>query len=557
MSSPFSTFTDKEKEKTSRSKLEGKGKNKNIEGFAFWSGISLAFIIGYIGFGANLKALSLIKPENWLSTDKDFAQHFKTEGTLKGGDEPVDSDETDETPSPTRPSNFKSLAKSIAYYSNFRSATTSESCFGRPTSDNSTHFLDGKYYSNPDDNTSVNAGAVEWMIKFFFLFFFGIGGNANSLCGSLGGDKPDIINDPINVPTSKQVYAAGNSWEAFGRVLEQMWNQTLTVRQYVRSNNLLRSTIADYEEAGKSSIKSEEGQGGGGAVEFLSTVHGFFKTFNENVGSHFTKDVNILLWPLLLVLFIVFSIIQPIIMIGEAMYDSFLSNTPTGGASFKETLFPGGEDGPTTSQFYNNGWWPFSFYTSDKTTTTVTNVLGWAVAIWNYFLLTLTFIFCLIISIVYTVKNFLFSVIDIIEKTLFFILPFSWTFYTLKDNKTLKDGFSEMAKFFTKNLKVGILAWLFILVILAFSYLGTEFAVGGIIGLLSILAYLIGTQTGIIEYLQKLLGTNEQNVAADGKSVFDNIIELFSQKPFFTTFVITFIAGITTTLVLLTNHLAF
>ena len=277
MSSPFSTFTDKEKEKTSRSKLEGKGKNKNIEGFAFWSGISLAFIIGYIGFGANLKALSLIKPENWLSTDKDFAQHFKTQGTLVGG-EPDGEDE--EKPSSTRPSNFKSLAKSIAYYSNFV-ANRDQACFGRPTSENSTHFLDGKYYSNADDGSDIDAGSVEYILKWTAIFFLGIGGNAFSLCGSLGGNKRDIIDDPNNVPTSKQI-APGVSFE---RVLQQMWNQTLTVRQYVRSNNFLRSTIADYEEAGKTipDTTQQTNQKGGGAVEFLTTVHGFFKTFNENV----------------------------------------------------------------------------------------------------------------------------------------------------------------------------------------------------------------------------------------------------------------------------------
>ena len=567
MSSPFSTFTDKGKEKTSRNKLKGKEMKKNVQGFAMWSGISLAIILGYIGFGANLKALSFIEPSNWLASDTDFINSFKDQDGCKdpqkGGDDETTPAEEKEVDDNIKNTTISSLAKYIAKLSNeIPDPTMAPECFGRPTSSNSektlkcTTDLNGLYYQVKDVNDE--SIILKW-ITYGLSGFSATPGFA--LCGSIDRNNDD---------TSSQFYGGGGvaGEESIGaggiiqRLFQQIQNQTLCVRQYVRTNQFLKTFLSDKVgtksfNRKKEQEEEEEGENQNGGSEednniakMLKKASEGFKFFNDNITTYFSEDLIILLWPLLLVGVIIVSILQPFILLFDAMRDIFFSKNPIGGVSIGQAdCF---EDGKLNERFWDGDAIYKGIF---KMFTEATSGYDAPVKLfWNSSYLLFTFIFWFIFAIIMSTKNFVFSIIDVLEKTLFFILPFSWKNYNMQQGVS---GFTEMAKFFTKNLKVGILAWLFILVILAFSYLGTEFAVGGIFGLLAIAGYLIGTKTGILNYLQILLGTGKSKDPDDGKSVFDSILELFSQKPFFTTFVITFIAGITTTLVLLTNYVAF
>jgi hypothetical protein len=419
MSSPFSTFTDKGKEKTSRNKLKGKEMKKNVQGFAMWSGISLAIILGYIGFGANLKALSFIEPSNWLASDKDFINSFKDQDgckdPLKGGDGETTSAGEKEVEDNIKNTTISSLAKYIAKLSNeIPDPSMGPECFGRPTSSDSEKSL---ICSNTDDQNGLyyqvkNVNDENIILK-WITYILSIGGASAgfALCGSI---------DKNNGPSSSQFYGGGGvqGEESIGpggiiqRLFQQIQNQTLCVRQYVRTNQFLKTFLSDKVgtksfNRKKEQEEEEEGNQNGGSEEdnniakMLKKASEGFKFFNDNITTYFSEDLIILLWPLLLVGVIIVSILQPFILLFDAMRDIFFSKNPIGGVSIgQENCFD------TVNERFWDGDGPLSGFKMYSEATS--GYWAFLKIPYNFFYLLFTFIFWFIAAIIMSIKNFVF-----------------------------------------------------------------------------------------------------------------------------------------------------
>jgi len=547
MSSPFSTFTEKEIEKSSRKKLSKKNRKNNIQEFFKWSTITFVATLGYIMIGANFKGLSYLDDKDWVSTDEDFYTIVQdTSGSITN------------------------IARGLSIYSaavknKFNNATGfavhNSNKKGSPIED-SNHYLkygDGDGDFTLQDNSFLTSilqfGPYEWENHISR-------NNNNGQFENFTYTKLSNVNMGI--------------FNSIPNTLSATHNNSLFVNQYILSNSLLKSLITSSDISGnKTTIGGSNGNTtdnngnttdnngnttdnngntsdtSGNNNTIVEAMLGAIKPLKD-ILNYLKKDLKLFLWPFIVVSIILSSISLPLYNIGYSMYDIFANPRPTSGYGYNK---------------FNENIKLSSVSDVDSSIKTiyamfVENIRGFFSkgakfndeGVGRYFAKGFAFSliilfgvpFHLIISILLNIPNFLFAAIDIVQKILFLLIPFAPWYFEMDQDK--QNNAKNAASEFLKNkAPVAFGIWAFFSIIFAFTYLGNEFATGGILGLAAICIYFLDEKMKIFDNIMKSVFGSEDNKSTDDKQasgIFKSIYDLITTKPILSTIMISLVAAV-------------
>jgi len=538
MSSPFSTFTEKKIEKSSRKKLSKKNRKNNIQEFFKWSAISFVATFGYIIIAANFKGLSYLDDKYWVSTDEDYKENISIEKEIITTQEDVDNVKY------KKKKTLPSLAKYLAFHSGFQPYNESyivNTSFARPNSDDTTLPLIDKYYLTDKDFSNYSPGDFGPQL-FRWLTGSTLAYPAKDVLNQLPDDseteKADIFNGSLDSFAS-----AGNFYSLFH-------NQSLFITQYIRSNNLLKKMIQNQTKEDKNYQTGGQQQGNESNGVFknsIKAISGIMNTISDKFSELLGDDIAFVLWPFIFVLVILHSLLLPLINVGNSMYDLFMNPYPTSGVGFNGfKRYLGTDDKPLGSSFmaFNEKLAPYEIMKSTDLGTFFKNKgLQFLYFLVNLIWIPLVFAVAIVISILCNIRNFIFAVIDTIEKILFMSpVFFTWTSKT-KDS----DAINETSEFLKNKAPIAFGIWVLFLIIFAFTYLGNEFATGGILGLAAICIYFLDKNMQIFTTIINFVFGSEddkQKEDTQANGIFERIFELLKKKPILSTIMISLIAGI-------------
>ena len=533
MSSPFSTFTEKKIEKSSRKKLSKENRKNNIQEFFKWSAISFVATFGYIIIGANFKGLSYLDDKDWVSTDEDYKENVSIEKEIS-----YDNNNEKYKKKKTLPS----LAKYLAFHSGFQPYNESynvNTSFARPNSDNTTLPLIEKYYLTEGDFTNYSPGDFRAQL-FRWLTGSTLAYHAKDVLKELPSDitnkdKNAIFNDSLD------------SYKSINNFYSLFHNQSLFITQYIKSNNLLKKMIQNqtkesetYQQGGN---PENNQQSNGVFKDSIKGISGIMKSISEKFSELLGDDIAFVLWPFIFVLVILHSLLLPLINVGNSMYDLFMNPYPTSGVGFNGFKRYLGTDedrlGSSLMAFSESlesmegtDWW-----------TSLKN-LGRKISYFvvNFFWALLVFIVAIVISILCNIRNFIFAVIDTFEKILFMSpVFFTWT------SKTNENAINNTSEFLKNKAPIAFGIWVLFLIIFAFTYLGNEFATGGILGLAAICIYFLDEKMKIFGNIMKSVFGSEADKSTDDKQasgIFKSIYDLITSKPILSTIMISLVAAV-------------
>ena len=528
MSSPFSTFTEKKIEKSSRKKLSKENRKNNIQEFFKWSAISFVATFGYIIIGANFKGLSYLDDKDWVSTDEDYKENVSIEKEII-----YDNNNEKYKKKKTLPS----LAKYLAFHSGFQPYNESynvNTSFARPNSDNTTLPLIEKYYLTDEDFTNYSPG------DFFSQLFRWLTGS------TLAYHAKDVLKELPSDITNKDKNAIFNdsldSYKSINNFYSLFHNQSLFITQYIKSNNLLKKMIQNKKkENNLSNLSSQEG-GDGVFKDSIKGISGIMNSISEKFSELLGDDIAFVLWPFIFVLVILHSLLLPLINVGNSMYDLFMNPYPTSGVGFNGFKRYLGTDedrlGSSLMAFSESlesmegtDWWTSFKNGSFK-------FLYFAA---NFFWALLVFIVAIVISILCNIRNFIFAVIDTFEKILFMSpVFFTWT------SKTNENAINNTSEFLKNKAPIAFGIWVLFLIIFAFTYLGNEFATGGILGLAAICIYFLDEKMKIFNNIIESVFGGKQTTTPDQQAsgIFESIYHLITDKPILSTIMISLVAAV-------------
>ena len=532
MSSPFSTFTEKKIEKSSRKKLSKENRKNNIQEFFKWSAISFVATFGYIIIGANFKGLSYLDDKDWVSTDEDYKENVSIEKEIKT----ESNDIVDEKYKKKK--TLPSLAKYLAFHSGFQPYDESygvNTSFARPNSDNTTLPLIEKYYLTDEDFINYSPGdfgsqLIRWLTGSTLAY------HAKDVLQKLPNDSDETNKAQIfdtNLDSSKSI---NNFYSLFH-------NQSLFITQYIKSNNLLKKMIQNKKkENNLSNLSSQEG-GDGVFKDSIKGISGIMNSISEKFSELLGDDIAFVLWPFIFVLVILHSLLLPLINVGNSMYDLFMNPYPTSGVGFNGFKRYLGTD----EERLGYSLMAFNQSTEPKEGTDTKIIMenrfnAFLFYVINFFWALLVFIVAIVISILCNIRNFIFAVIDTFEKILFMSpVFFTWT------SKTNENAINNTSEFLKNKAPIAFGIWVLFLIIFAFTYLGNEFATGGILGLAAICIYFLDKNTQIKEKIMNFIFGSEDDKSTDDEQasgIFNQIFELLKQKPILSTIMISIVAAV-------------
>jgi hypothetical protein len=160
----------------------------------------------------------------------------------------------------------------------------------------------------------------------------------------------------------------------------------------------------------------------------------------------------------------------------------------------------------------------------------------------NFFWALLVFIVAIVISILCNIRNFIFAAIDTFEKILFMSpVFFTWT------SNTNENAINNTSKFLKDKAPIAFGIWVLFLIIFAFTYLGNEFATGGILGLAAICIYFLDEKMKIFNNIMESVFGSEDDKQTDDEQasgIFKSIFNLLTKKPILSTIMISLVAAV-------------
>ena len=295
------------------------------------------------------------------------------------------------------------------------------------------------------------------------------------------------------------------------------------------------------KENNLSNLSSQEG-GDGVFKDSIKGISGIMNSISEKFSELLGDDIAFVLWPFIFVLVILHSLLLPLINVGNSMYDLFMNPYPTSGVGFNGFKRYLGTDedrlGSSLMAFSESlesmegtDWWTSFKNGSFK-------FLYFAA---NFFWALLVFIVAIVISILCNIRNFIFAVIDTFEKILFMSpVFFTWT------SKTNENAINNTSEFLKNKAPIAFGIWVLFLIIFAFTYLGNEFATGGILGLAAICIYFLDEKMKIFNNIIESVFGGKQTTTPDQQAsgIFESIYHLITDKPILSTIMISLVAAV-------------
>ena len=411
--------------------------------------------------------------------------------------------------------------------------------FARPNSDNTTLPLIEKYYLTDDDFTNYSPGDV-----FSQLF--------RSLTGStLAYPAKDVLKElPSNITNKNKAEIFNDSLDSsksINNFYSLFHNQSLFITQYIKSNNLLKKMIQKSktnQTGGDDTESNPQGNESNGVFKnSIKGISAIMNSISEKFSQLLGDDIAFVLWPFIFVLVILHSLLLPLINVGNSMYDLFMNPYPTSGVGFNGFKRYLGTD----DKRLGYSLMAFNQSTEPKegtdTNTVMTNSFNtFLFYVINFFWALLVFIVAIVISILCNIRNFIFAAIDTFEKILFMSpVFFTWT------SNTNDSAIDNTSKFLKDKAPIAFGIWVLFLIIFAFTYLGNEFATGGILGLAAICIYFLDEKMKIFNNIMESVFGSEDDKQTDDEQasgIFKSIFNLLTRKPILSTIMISLVAAV-------------
>ena len=471
--------------------------------------------------GANLKGLSYLDDKSWVSTDEDFYNIVQdTSGSITN------------------------IARGLSIYS-----AAVKDDFTKDT-DFAVHNSNKKGSPIQDSKHYLKYGDGNLTLQNSFLTYLGFGPYEfiNHIFRE-NSTFTDFKYANLNNENMGVLESLKNTWAA-------THNNSLFVNQYILSNSLLKSLITsgdtsvisgnqttiggstDNTTGNTTDTSGDTTIGSGNTTKMVDVIVGMIEPLNK-ILDYLKKDLKLFLWPFIVVSIILSSISLPLYNIGYSMYDIFANPTPTSGYGynkFNQTI--GISELNTIFTMF------LKLFDTKYDSTTV--LAGFAKGFAIFLIILFGVPYHLIISILLNIPNFLFAAIDIVQKILFLLIPFApWYFKMQKDNQnSAKNAASEFLK---NKAPIAFGIWVLFLIIFAFTYLGNEFATGGILGLAAICMYFLDKKMQIFNNIINFIFGSEDDKSKEdtqASGIFKNIFNLLTKKPILSTIMISLVAAV-------------